>query len=166
MFERRITPIAFGFLGSCVAMIAAMAAVGCKSNTNAPAMFGGDRRVVLYEAGPGNWRVPLADATDADRQLGAYLRTKRPDIEAKLPSYYGQIFGETDGKGARLIHLNFFCENYVRDLTRIAHDDPKVDPEAWKRKEVSVDDGGACYFHVDFNTTDRTFENLQVNGEA
>ena len=52
-----------------------------------------------------------------------------------------------------MIYANFFCELF------------SFQPN-WHVVPVSVDDGGDCYFSVEYDVKRGTFSNLMVNGSA
>jgi hypothetical protein len=99
------------------------------------------------------WSPTQHDAQRASDGIPAFLQSKSPKIAAKFSGYYGQLFGVTDG-GARKIRLLFFC---------------RLEPsllDVWTKVAVIVNDGGDCYFNVDFDPSSGAYSNFRVNGDA
>ena len=108
------------------------------------------------------WTPALADVVKLEAELPAYLRgrTARRTAAAsgpqtnplwkRAPGYKRQYVG-VRRKGRAVIYANFFCEA------------PKYD---WHREPVDVDDGGDCYFQVEYDVAAARFDNLAVNGGA
>jgi hypothetical protein len=106
------------------------------------------------------WTPALADVTALEQKLPAYLRRaykdqdrRREPLWKRAPHYKRQYLGITQ-KGERTIYANFFCEIFGPH------------PEDWKTILVDVDDGGDCYFQVEYDVKAGTFHDLSVNGEA
>ena len=112
-------------------------------------------------AGP-PWTPALADVLALEKRLPDYLRRqlaaeygKRrpkdpPPLWERAPGYKRQYVGIRPN-GHRLIHGNFFCE---------------VDNLPWRTSPILVDDGGDCYFQVEYDAEKGTFSNLMVNGDG
>jgi hypothetical protein len=108
------------------------------------------------------WTPTLSEVLELEARLPAYLRSPEAKkaaegccpqpvpLSRRAPAYKRQYVGVLD-HGRLLIHANFFCE-------APAHD--------WHRTPVVVDDGGDCYFQVDYDVRKRRFESIAVNGGA
>ena len=110
----------------------------------------------------GTWPVSDQDAEHADEGVEGYVRTEDPAIADNLGDYYGQIFGVIDASGRKLIHFNFVCSAGIRELDNLGGG-YRLD---WKHDLVLVNDGGHCYFHLDFDPATGEYEGFQTNGEA
>lgn len=111
-------------------------------------------------AGP-PWTPALADVLALEQRLPDYLRgqlapqyrgrkPKKPPLWERAPGYRRQYVG-IGRNDRRLIYANFFCRS----------DNPN-----WRTMPVEVDDGGDCYFQVEYDVEKATFSNLSINGEA
>jgi hypothetical protein len=80
-------------------------------------------------------------------------------MTVRLPTYYGQFIGYIDDEdGHRWIHGNFKCK--VDDLDKwIGHD-------WWKHHYVRTNDGGDCFFNVEWSPETDATRQLQINGDA
>lgn len=67
-----------------------------------------------------------------------------------LSKYKRQFIIVTDKNKDRIVWANLFCSEF----------------KSWKKSVVVVDDGGNCYFNLYINLTQRSFEPLNVNGNA
>jgi hypothetical protein len=109
------------------------------------------------------WTPALADVVKLEAGLPTYLRGRAARRVAaasgpqtnplwkRAPGYKRQYVG-VRRRGRAVIYANFFCEA-----------SPNVD---WHREPVDVDDGGDCYFQVEYDVTTGRFDNLAVNGGA
>ena len=117
----------------------------------------------MFRAPAAFWTPALADALALEQRLPDYLRRKvppqyrrrgwkppSPPLWERAPSYKRQFVGIRP-KGRRVIYANFFCEG---------------SEDYWRTRPVSVDDGGDCYFQVEYDVDKRTFSELQINGDA
>jgi hypothetical protein len=170
-----------GILMTVVSFVA-LATLGCSKSSSAPSAastgdppapkplaFRNENRVVLSPSEKGDWAITLPDAADADSQLAAFLQTSRdPSIAPKLatPFYYGQYYGVTDRNGEHVIHANFFCQHHIDEMQQFSKTNPKINVDDWKVNPVRVNDGGHCYFNVNYNPKSRTFEELLLNGDG
>jgi hypothetical protein len=109
------------------------------------------------------WTPALADVVKLEARLAAYLRDDRAARRAaagsgpqknplwkRAPGYKRQYVG-IRRRGRKVIYANFFCEA------------PSYD---WHREPVDVDDGGDCYFQVEYDVDGGRFDNIAVNGGA
>ena len=99
----------------------------------------------------GYWTPTTTDVLRAEEGLSKFLAGAAPALAVKYSGYLRQYTGFVVDDH-RKIHLNFLCW--------------KPDTPGWRCSLVAVDDGGDCYFQVDFDTTTGEYENLQVNGLA
>ena len=53
--------------------------------------------------------------------------------------------------GRQVIFANFFCDTFGVD---------------WRRQPLMVDDGGDCFFVVEYDPATGAFSHLMINGEA
>lgn len=101
----------------------------------------------------------MADVLALERQLPEFLRSQPEDSDAraadlwlKAPSYLRQYVGFTRN-GRRVVYANFFCFRSVSDRD-------------WHVWPVVVDDGGPCFFQVEYDVESGRFSRLSVNGRA
>ena len=97
-------------------------------------------------------------AKDIARFRGALPSTVPPAIASRTSSYYGQFIGYVDAKGQRWVHGNFMC--------RLHEDEKHFGRDLWRHKYIAVNDGGDCYFHVEWSPDTNTTRALSVNGDA
>ena len=95
-------------------------------------------------------RLPTYLRSPKARKAAAYCCPQPVPLATRAPSYKRQYVGVLD-HGRRLIHASFFCEASGSD---------------WHRTPVDVDDGGDCYFQIDYDVRKRRFESISVNGGA
>ncbi len=93
-------------------------------------------------------------ANDVRRFRGALPSAVPPAIASQAPSYYGQFIGYVDPSGRHWIHGNFLCRIH------------EVEEKFFRSAYLSVSDGGACYFHVEWSPDTNATRNLSVNGDA
>ncbi|HET8946995.1 MAG TPA: hypothetical protein VFQ07_08425 [Candidatus Polarisedimenticolia bacterium] len=130
----------------------------CPGNVVIP--VGAGKRVILpassaWVGGPGKvteyWTPSTADVLRAEAGLAKHLAGTTPALAVKYSGYLRQYMGfVVDSR--RKIHMNFLCW--------------KPETPGWRCSPVVVDDGGDCYFQVDYDLTTGEYENLQVNGGA
>ena len=87
--------------------------------------------------------------TYLSQQQAAFDGSKTP-IGERLPAYKRQYWGVLENE-KRVIFANFFCDTLHYD---------------WTNQEVVVDDGGDCYFQIQYDVETGTFFDLYVNGSA
>ena len=125
----------------------------------------------LYRSGATPWTPALADVLALEKGLPDYIRhelnrqrrdpNRDPDSDPRSKNplwerakrYKRQFVGvQSEGaKGRRTVFANFFCNDWGRN---------------WRTEPISVDDGGDCYFTVEYDVGKGTFSNLSINGEA
>jgi hypothetical protein len=107
------------------------------------------------------WTPSLADALALEKGLPEYIRRhlsrddrlasdKKEPLWERAKTYKRQYIG-VRLKGRRIVYANFFCNAFTTD---------------WRNERVDVDDGGDCYFQVEYEVDKATFANLMVNGGA
>ena len=72
-----------------------------------------------------------------------------------LNHYTRQYQGMINEKGEKILWINCFCSN-----------DPDKDFPHWRKHEVLVLDGGACFFNLKVNIITGKYYDFGVNGEA
>jgi hypothetical protein len=104
------------------------------------------------------WKPSEEIVAQLEEDLLNYLQTMAavtPGISAdfidRLPTYKRQYIGFNQEDGLTLILVNATCAG---------------DDQIWRTRPVIVMDGGDCFFRVTYNPGNRTFSDLQVNGEA
>jgi hypothetical protein len=96
------------------------------------------------------WDPSQNDIVAAEKAVRLYLDQRAPQIVKKLIQYRRQYSGIAIHRN-RLIHMNFFCDDMGRD---------------WTSEEVTVDDGGDCYFQVNYSVSHGKVVDFTVNGES
>ena len=100
-----------------------------------------------------------ADVAELEAGLPAFLRaslpsdaSRRPHLADRAAAYLRQYVGYVDDDGTPVLWGNFFCDVFGG--------------QDWRTTLITVDDGGDCYFQVEFLPAKHQFRRLQVNGEA
>ncbi len=114
----------------------------------------------------GGWKISLEDAERADSGVRAYLESERPELALKLDDYVAQVFGTNAKEDRPLIHFNFICKRALDENERAAAAHPEAAMPDWRKQVILVNDGGDCYFGLDFDPKTGTYESLIVNGQA
>jgi hypothetical protein len=108
----------------------------------------------LYPRSASYWTPSELDVQVAEKGLIAFLEKSKnpkvPEILKRIEKYKRQYRGIVLD-GHKLIFIRFFCD---------------IPSENWMTEEVVVNDGGSCYFNLQFSTETKTFSHLWVNGEA
>jgi hypothetical protein len=98
---------------------------------------------------PRYWTPEKAHLIDLETRLGGYLRSKAPPksrLRKDLRSYRRQYIGIVRGE-RRVVFASFFCETNRQD---------------WTRKPIAVDDGGDCFFQLQFDPEKHAFSGLII----
>lgn len=95
------------------------------------------------------WTPTLADTRLAESQIESYLDLEAPSLVEKYRSYTRQYTG-FNLEGRAFIFIQFFC----------------TPPEDWRCGPAVVDDGGDCYFHLEYDIAEERCKNLYINGHA
>jgi len=104
----------------------------------------------------GFWAPSADDIFKLEEGLAAYLSQnsdyffRQPPVWERLDGYQRQYIGLERG-GRQIIYGNYFCNNLGMD---------------WQKRLVIVDDGGDCYFQVEYDAKSGLFIKLMVNGES
>lgn len=139
-----------------------------------PSTFGGSRRAILPDQTTYDyyhstyWAVSRDEAKRADAGVRDFLAAHDRALAAKFDGYYGQIIGMASG-GHRVVHLNYFCPSAVgtdEPYSRLGRLRAFVETPSWTRTIMEVEDGGDCFFSVDFDPATGSYENFRVNGDA
>jgi hypothetical protein len=145
-----------------VLMVLLGVATACAKQTvpngpTTPYVFDNGKRALLPEQPAnmtrGSWSPTQPDAKRASDGVPNFLKSASPKIAAKFDGYYGQLYGVTDN-GDKKIRLMFFCH---LDSIMVDH---------WTQNAFLVNDGGDCYFEVDFDPSADAYSNFRANGEA
>ena len=108
---------------------------------------------VVYEAET-YWTPTEADILTLEEKLGPYLEQAAPQDYPgplkPLSAYKRQYVGFV-AEGKSLIFVNFFCETHGVD---------------WQQELIAVEDGGSCYFELNYEPQSGTFSALYIHGES
>jgi hypothetical protein len=156
-----------------LALLLAVDAAAAPATPAAPAFRAEDRVIFTAEAarkvwaqllrppaGP-PWTPALAHVQALEKRLPDYLRHHLPPeylefhwkerpLWERAPGYKRQYVG-IRRNGRRAIYANFFCDNNSPN---------------WRTIPVDVDDGGDCYFQIEYDVDKATFSDLSINGDA
>ena len=119
------------------------------------------KKWVRYRGSTAFWTPSLSDALALEKALPDYLRRhlsrqdrlasdKKEPLWERAKRSKRQYVG-VHLEGRRIVYANLFCEAFGSD---------------WRSERVDVDDGGDCYFQVEYDVDKATFANLMVNGGA
>jgi hypothetical protein len=78
-----------------------------------------------------------------------------PPLWKRAPKFMRQYIAFVDADGQRWIWANFMCDN-----------PGPPGSDAWRKKIVSVDDGGDCFFNFEWSPDSGAYRRLEVNGDA
>jgi len=104
----------------------------------------------------GLWTPSVDDILKLEEILPEYLSQnssqfyRQPPVWQRLDEYQRQYIGLERGE-KQIIYGNYFCNNSGVD---------------WQQNLVLVEDGGECFFHVEFDVDSGEFIKLRVNGES
>jgi hypothetical protein len=111
--------------------------------------------IASWLGGSGGFWTPSADDIfKLEERLAEYLSQnssyfyRQPPVWEQLDEYQRQYIGLERGD-RQIIYGNFFCNNLGMD---------------WRQKLVIVEDGGDCYFQVEYDVESEVFIKLLVNG--
>jgi hypothetical protein len=114
------------------------------------------KKIALWQPGP-------ADIARLEDRLPGFMRTQKTPFDYQpLHEYYRQYVGVSP-EGKKKICVNFFHHGFLLDSLRV---EPDLPSDYWKYEPVHVDDGGAYFFHLQFDLETGTFTNLRFNGYA
>jgi hypothetical protein len=104
----------------------------------------------------GFWTPSEDDILKLEGEIAGYLRQnsnqfyRQPPVWERLDEYQRQYIGLERG-GRQIIYGNYFCNSEGIN---------------WRQELVIVEDGGECYFQVEYDVESGLFIKLLVNGEA
>jgi len=138
-------------------------------SSKSPALLAGQNWVVFdqeyaEEMGVGSWLLEsdgfwtpaLDDISKVEAEIAGYLSRNshlfyhQPPVWQRLDEYQRQYIG-FGRKGGRFIYGNFFCDSGSAN---------------WREDLVSVEDGGECFFQVEYDPEGGLFTKIMVNGES
>jgi hypothetical protein len=100
------------------------------------------------------WTPVEADILALEAQLDSYLQQNAPQDYPgpllALGAYKRQYVGFVS-EGKQLIFANFFCETHGQD---------------WQQTFIAVEDGGPCYFEIEYDPQTETFSSLLIHGQS
>jgi hypothetical protein len=104
------------------------------------------------------WTPAQEDVQPLEERLAAFVQkaapARSPELWKKLDGYKRQYVGLVLA-GRKVIYANFVCTSVVEESF-----------PNWQSQPVQVDDGGDCFFQVDYDVESGEFSNLMVHGEA
>jgi hypothetical protein len=118
----------------------------------------------LFRSGATPWTPARADVLALEQRLPEYMRVeldrqarardypidKKNPLWERAKTYKRQYVGIRRQK-QRIVYANFFCN---------------ASGSNWRTTPVDVDDGGDCYFQVEYDVDKRTFADLSLNGSG
>ena len=97
------------------------------------------------------WEPTQEDIDIAEPIIVDFIKIKNKKIFSNLGRYKCQYFGIFKDNKKR-IYCNFFY--FTEDI------------KDWKSKPIEVDDGGDCYFQLEYDVENKECLNFRVNGKA
>lgn len=98
------------------------------------------------------WMPTKEQVLDAEAKIERFLKDKppaqSPDLWQKLPHYKRQYVGFIIN-GHKRIFCNFYCSE-----------------EPLSCKPVVYEDGGDCFFQIEYNIEKKQVDKISINGEA
>ncbi|MDO3627372.1 hypothetical protein [Mucilaginibacter sp. BT774] len=89
-----------------------------------------------------------------DKSVQKYnKRAKKYLLIKNLSGYYKQFIIVTNATGEKEVWANCFCDVFPQNFS-------------WKKKILSVFDGGSCFFQLKINLTTKRIYDFSVNGVA
>jgi len=104
----------------------------------------------------GFWTPSVDDILKLEEKIAEYLSQnssqfyRQPPVWERLDEYQRQYIGLERGD-RKTIYGNYFCNSEGIN---------------WRQELVIVEDGGECYFQVEYDVESELFIKLMVNGEA
>ena len=104
----------------------------------------------------GFWTPSVDDIIKLEEKIAEYLSQnsnqfyRQPPVWERLDEYQRQYIGLERG-GRKIIYGNYFCKSGSVNL---------------RQELVIVEDGGECYFQVEYDVESNSFSKLLVNGES
>jgi hypothetical protein len=78
-----------------------------------------------------------------------------PPLWERVTTYRRQYLAFVDAGGTHWIWGNFMCVNAGR-----------VGSDAWRKRIVNVDDGGDCFFNVEYSPDTGKYRHFEINGDG
>ena len=98
-----------------------------------------------------------------DKQDSHYSKHDLPLICKKLNEFRRQYFGYIDSTGHKILFINsFWAPQEKRKKSRDSASSNHL--KIWLQKKISVDDGGASYWNIKFDTASKILFALKING--
>ena len=119
------------------------------AQTRAEDMFG----ELGIDAPSGFWTPERGQVAALEAAIPPYLESAAPEgsrLRRGLRGYRAQYIGILRGD-REVVFANFFCDDFGRDIDL---------------QMIVVDDGGDCFFTVEFDPADESFDQLSINGES
>lgn len=113
-----------------------------------------------FRSGSTPWTPALDDVLALEKALPDYIRgeftRQRRQLKSKNPLWeraktYKRQYVGIRYKARRAVYANFFCTDFGVN---------------WRTEPIGVDDGGDCFFTVEYDVDKGTFSNFIVNGKA
>lgn len=86
-----------------------------------------------------------------NREMKSHVKADSKSYLINISDYKRQYIASIDAKGNRNVWVNCFCEYGGLN---------------WKTQEISISDGGKCFFNLMVNLDNKTYYQLVVNGGA
>jgi len=113
--------------------------------------------IASWLAESGNfWTPSVVDILKLEEEIAGYLSQnsnqfyRQPPVWQRLDDYQRQYIGLERG-GRQIIYGNYFCNSGGIN---------------WRQELVIVEDGGECFFQVEYDIESALFIKLLVNGES
>jgi hypothetical protein len=126
---------------------------------------------MFYSASPprsrGVWRPTTSDIARLEKALPDFMRRQKhlPADYHPLHEYFRQYVGIVrDGK--KTIGINFAHFSFLKAMVNLDLQLHKGKAEDWRQRPIVVDDGGAAFFHLQFDPATGLFSALLFNGVA
>ncbi len=155
----RLLAVSLALVAGCATAGRSPRPAGAEPCAPYPVVRVGQGEGVLFPAGAGYvegrspktvteyWTPTAEDALAAESGIAECLRTEAPALAAKFSSYRRQYTGFLSG-GRKLLFVQFLCETTGPD---------------WRCHPIVVDDGGDCFFHLEYDVSSGACRKLWVN---
>jgi hypothetical protein len=119
-------------------------------------IFPPERKLYFLSPTAQTWMPSEKEVRLAESQLSSFLidsADRQPEalVIAKHLSSYKRQYAGIVNSGEKKIFFNVFCQAFETE---------------WTKDPVIVEDGGHCFFQVEFSLKSKSFNNLQINGRA
>jgi len=111
------------------------------------------------------WQPSPGDIARLEKLLPDFMRRQKdlPRDYQPLHEYYRQYVGIVRG-GKKVIGVNLAHVSFFESMAKVESYRGKT--EELRKQPIMVEDGGAYFFHLQFDPATGTFSNLQFNGYA